>query len=346
MKSGLMALVFFAFLCDVSGQPPTQDLSRSQISRIAAGFAIVTELSADQVYLGQQLSILYRLEAEKPPLAVDIDPQQFSGFWSEIAPLSEGASAPSRTVSAGRNYRYWLRQVIAYPLVEGSLQLPPLQVKIKTSQSSSHAPDDWDIVKASDSLKISVISPLKNTESNDEFPLVGNVEGKISRVFRGGRTEASLDLWGSANLDLLQVEQWVRSPGNVPLSIRLSDRENTVQTQDIGGRRSISLLQRRRWIIRSPWNTSDEPQIADINLPYFDVRKGSWDTALIEGIGSSAIEASSNPREKSLAPPKIQAPRANGPVLFIYRYSLWIACLFVLIIIVLAIKFLSRRLAP
>jgi len=342
-RSALLTLILLAFLCDAFGQKQVPDLSHIQISRIAPGFAIVTELSTDQVYLGQQFTILYRLEAAKPPVAVDIDPQQFSGFWSEIAPLNEGASVRSRASVAGGKYQYLLRQVIAYPLFSGILQLPPLQVKIKTLQSPSLALDAWDIVNASDSQTISVINPLKNGESSDEFPLVGSVEGKISKVLTGGRIEARLELWGSANLDFFQVKRWVRSPGNVPLSIQLSDRENMVQTQDIGGKRNISLLQRRRWIVRSLWDASGEPQIEDINLPFFDVRKGSWDTKLIEGIISETGNPGSTPQEEFPALPQIQDTRAKAPLLFFSRYLLWIAGLFVLIMIVVAIKFLSKR---
>lgn len=342
-RSALLTLILLGFLCDAFGQKQVQDLSHIQISRIAPGFSIITELSADQVYLGQQFTILYRLEAAKPPVAVDIDPQQFSGFWSEIAPLNEGASARSRASGTGGNYRYLLRQVIAYPLFSGALQLPPLQVKIKTLQSSSLAPDAWDIVNASDSQTISVIDPWNNEESSDEFPLVGSVDGKISKVLRGGRIEARLELWGSANFDLFQVKRWVRSPGNVPLSIQLSDRENMVQTQDIGGERNISLLQRRRWIIRSLWDASGEPQIADINLPFFDVQKGSWDTKLIEGIMSETGKPGFATREEFPALPQIQDTRAKAPLLFFSRYLLWIAGLFVLIMVLVAIKFLRRR---
>ncbi|MBP1611096.1 MAG: Oxygen tolerance [Acidobacteria bacterium] len=346
VRFALLALISFAFSYEMFGQQQVRDFSRSQASEIAPGFAIVTELSADRVYLGQQFSILYSLEAAKPPVAVDIDPQQFSGFWSEIAPLKEGESNRSRAVGARGNYRYLLRQVVAYPLIEGSLQLPPLQVKIKTSLSSSQASDGWDIIKASDPPKISVIYPLKEREPTGQYPLVGSVEGKISKVFRGGRTEASLELWGSVNLDLFRASQWVRSPENVQISMQLIDKENTVQTQDIGGKRSVSLLQRRRWSIRSRWKASGEPQIMDIHLPFFDVQQASWKTKLIEGIGTRSSEGNSNAQEMPPAPQRIQDPQVNGPLLFLQRYLLWIACLFALIITLATIRFLRRMRAP
>jgi len=342
--SAFLALVSLSFFCELFGQPQAEDSSRSLISRIAPGFAIVTQLSADRIYLGQQFSVLYRLEAANPPLAVDVDPQQFSGFWSEIAPLNEGASAHNLVAGAGENHRYWLRQVIAYPLLEGILQLPPLQIKIKTSQSVSRAPDGWDIIRTSDPPKITVISPFKIEEAKDPYPLVGALEGKMSRVLQGGRTVASLELWGTANLDLFQVTEYLRAPANIRLSVELSDRENRVQTQDIGGRRSISMLQRRRWIIRTPWNSSVESRIEDINLQFFDIRKGSWNTKLIEGIGMRSNTANFDAQEEPTSFPKNDSVFANGLLSLLYRYHLWLACLFALIIIVVAIRFLRRGL--
>src|SRR2546427_5236076 len=39
--------------------------------------------------LGQQFSIVYSLVAQRYPTAVDVQPQQFSGFWTEIVTLPQ-----------------------------------------------------------------------------------------------------------------------------------------------------------------------------------------------------------------------------------------------------------------
>jgi hypothetical protein len=342
-KSGFLAILSFAFLWHAYGQQKGEDSSHSHVTRIAPGFSIVTELSEDQLYLGQQFSILYRLEASRPPLAVDVDPQQFSGFWSEFAPLSEGARPRSQMASGDSGHRYWLRQVIAYPLVEGALLLPPLQVKIKTSQSSSQSADDWDLVSASDSPTVHVVSPMPKNESTGLFPLIGIVDGKMSTVRRGEGIAVRLELWGSANLDLFQPTRWVRAQGSEPLSIQLSERENTVQTRDVGGKRTISLLQRRRWIIRSRWNVSEEPQVDDMHLAFFDLQKASWNTKLIEGIRSSAVGPSPRVEDKSPEPSQVQDIHTGGLLSLSGRQLLWMACFFVLILVIVAIRFLGRR---
>jgi hypothetical protein len=346
IRAGTLAFIAFILLSAAFGQRQAQETSRIQVSRIAPGFSIVTEVSSENPYLGQQFSIIYRMEASKPPLAVDIDPQQFSGLWSEIAPLRENASTHKGSSKGDANFQYWLRQVVAYPLIEGPLQLPPLQVKIKTSESSALSSDDWDLVKTSDSVIIHVTSPFKAKESRDEFPLVGTVEGKISQIRRGEQVEATLEMWGTANLDLFSAIQWIRSPGNLPLSIRLSARENTIQTQDIGGRRRVSLLQRRCWTVKSPWEGNKGIPISDINLPVFDAQRASWGIKRVVGIGSGEIGAKSDFSENSAAIPEKQRQEPIGPWLIRYKPWYWIVGFVVLIMVVIALKFFRGRLAP
>jgi len=152
---------------------------------------------------------------------------------------------------------------------------------------------------------------------------------------------------GSVNLDLFRHRNGCASPENVQISMQLIDKENTVQTQDIGGKRSVSLAaRRRRWSIRSRWKASGEPQIMDIHLPFFDVQQASWKTKLIEGIGTRSSEGNSNAQAMSPAPQRIQDPQVNGPLIFSQRYLLWIACLFALIITLATIRFLRRMRAP
>jgi hypothetical protein len=343
IRPGTLAFITLVLLLDASGQQQVEEKSRTQTSTIAPGFAIVTELSTDTLYVGQQFSVLYRLEASKPPVAVDIDPQQFSGCWSEIAPLRENPSAHDEPPKRNSKFQYLLRQVVAFPLLKGPLQLPPLQVKIKTSESSLASSDDWDLVRASDSVTIHVAAPPKSKEPRDAFPLVGSVEGKISEVRRGERNEAVLEMWGTANLDLFQATQWMQSAGNVPLSVKLQDRENTIQTQDTGGRRRISLLQRRRWTIRPFWNGPNELKIADIDLPVFDAQSASWGIKRIEGIGLRKDEAGSRVPERFSAngPKPKQKPNGSGSAP--YKYLLWIGGFLVLIMMVITLKYLGGR---
>src|SRR2546427_1604635 len=95
--------------------------------------------------LGQQFSIVYSLVAQRYPTAVDVQPQQFSGFWTEIVTLPQEPRTIMRLVAGKPTHEFLLRQVIAYPVEEGKLVLPPLAVKIMITGALAPGATNWDL---------------------------------------------------------------------------------------------------------------------------------------------------------------------------------------------------------
>jgi hypothetical protein len=251
------------------------------VSRVAPGFAIVTEISKVTPYVGQQFSIVYWLRAVRPPSAVDIDPQQFTGFWTETGdPPAE--SRPAReTVDGKAATEYLLRQVIAFPLWEGNLELPALRLKIKLGETVSPRHADWDLVCLSDHVSIRALPVPGHAGAPEEFPLVGTLDGTM--VSARADHQLILELQGTANLAFLDPLRWIRSQQGLRFSASLADSENMVQTRDQAGRRQLQLIQRRRWVVRALGFAASNSRVGDVLLRVFHPEAGTWGEKRLPG---------------------------------------------------------------
>jgi hypothetical protein len=252
--------------------------------------AIVTELSIGDPFVGQQFSIVYKLRAQRAPTAVDIDPQQFPGFWAELVPVSHESVSARRPREEPGVVDYLLRQVVAFPLKEGTLQLPPLSLKIKTSERASAQSGDWDVVGVSSPVAVAVSSIPPGARPGPDLPFVGSAEGSM-RWEGEGQSVLVLDIQGTANLAWFRPLEWLRGPEGVRFHARLASAENAAQTIDVEGKRRITFIQRQRWIISV---SGDRPgqHIDDLLLPVFEPGKKVWNEVRIEGISLADTGAS------------------------------------------------------
>lgn len=258
----------------VRGQGAPSGPSRSFISQIAPDFAIVTEVSLDTPYVGQQFCIIYKLRAQHPPAAVDIDPQQYSGFWTELIPISQDAAASPRILKERGAVDYLLRQIVAYPLLEGRQKLPPLSLKIKRAGNITDRREDWDLLGASAPVDIAV-SPLPPTsQAGAGMLLVGNVNGLMSPAGEDGQA-ILLEIQGTANLALFKPLDWLQPPAGVQVHQQLVGAEKQPQTVDIEGRRQLSLLQRQRWLLGID-GAGPGRRLGAFYLPVFEPREKLW----------------------------------------------------------------------
>ncbi|MGA2263703.1 MAG: hypothetical protein ABSH28_19980 [Acidobacteriota bacterium] len=262
------------------GIPPDQ--SRTFVSQIAPDLAIVTELSIGEPYVGQQFSIVYRLRAQQAPAAVDIDPQQYPGFWTEAIPISQQAASTPRPIQKGGPVDYLLRQVIAFPLMEGMLTLPPLSLRVKRYGSVSPAGSDWDVVGLSTPDPVHVISPPVAPLPGADLPFVGRIEGKMSLAGEG-QPDFVLEVEGTANLSLFQPLDWLQPPPGLRFHARLAAAENVAQIVDREGKRQILLVQRQRWLIGFSGGESGQ-RIDDFFLPVFEPHEKAWKGLSITGL--------------------------------------------------------------
>jgi hypothetical protein len=262
------------------------DGKREVMSRIAPGLAIVTEIGNSSPYVGQQFSIIYSLRALKAPSAVDIDPQQFTGFWTELSPPAD-ARPSDQSLENQPASQYLLRQVIAFPLSEGKLQLPPLRLKIKMPDSRS-GPGDWDLVCSSDPVFVDVL-PVPNVEEQ-KLALVGDIEGGLTSSGSAGGSEVILELQGTANLAFFDPLQWIGTRPGVVLSVRPAEWDKLVQTRDLGGKRQITLLQRRSWYIRVLGQGTGPVRVGGGALPIFQPLTGVWREPTIGAITIAGLD--------------------------------------------------------
>jgi hypothetical protein len=290
------ALLLCAFtLCiakvpTATGQGTAIHSPKVSVSQISADLAIVAEVSLDAPYVGQQFSILYKLRAQRPPAAVDIEPQQYSGFWTELIPVSPESAASARVVKGQGAVDYLLRQVIAYPLFEGRQKLPALSVKVKGAGNISARPDDWDLLGSSAPLEMEIVPLPPTSQATSGAALVGAVAGKMSRA-HGDQLAVILEIEGTANLALFKPLDWLHLPAGLRLHAQLTSADKQPQTVDIEGRRQLSLLQRQRWLL-SAGETEAEWRVDGLFLPVFDPDEKVWKNVSIEGLAVPGTELS------------------------------------------------------
>jgi hypothetical protein len=290
-RLGLILLLGLSALLPVrtaAGQGTPAPPSQGNVSQIAPDLAIVTEVSLEAPYVGQQFCIIYRLRAQRPPAAVDIDPQQYSGFWTELIPVSADSAATARVLKGQVGVEYLLRQIIAYPLQEGKQKLPPMSLKVKRAGSTAAQRDDWDVVGASVPAIIEVLPLPPNPHPNPGVSLVGGVEGALSWA-GSGRQALIFEIQGTANLALFKPLDWLLPPAGVRFHEQLAGSDNLTQTMDVEGKRQLSLLQRQRWLISLSGAESGQ-RIDGCFLPVFDPIEKAWVNQRIEGLSLPGFE--------------------------------------------------------
>jgi hypothetical protein len=272
------------------------------VSPVGSGFAIVTDIDNGQPFVGQQISIIYSLRALRSPSSIDIDPQQFSGFWTEIAPISENSTPAAKLLDGKLALDFVLRQVIAFPLSNGVLALPPLRLKMKLNRADSAPAEEWDLICSSEPVQLSV-KPVPNGKSNS-IPMVGVLEGNYMPASNSAGRDVLLELRGSANFAFLDPQSWLAHPEI--FSITPVDREKMVQIQDLSSARKVSVSQRCFWRIHVLDHTLT--RMPDLAIPFFQPEQGSWQEAKIPGIELAAakpvstaldlIDRAENPKTK------------------------------------------------
>ncbi len=283
-------LIWMAPIPGTGGQGTPSNPSRSFVSQISPDLAIVTEVSLDTPYVGQQFSIIYKLRAQRPPAAVDIDPQQYSGFWTELVPISQDTASSPRVLKGQAAVDYLLRQVIAYPLLEGKQKLPPLSLKVKRAGNISDRRDDWDLLGASTPVDIVVASLPPTSQAGAGTALVGSVTGAMNWA-GGGRQALMLEIQGTANLALFKPLDWLPPPAGVQVHEQLVSADKQTQTMDIEGKRQLSLVQRQRWLLSVTGGESGQ-RFEGFFLPVFEPREKVWKSIRIEGLSLPGSEPS------------------------------------------------------
>ncbi len=270
----IVALLLFAWL---SARAAAADRVET---RVAPDMSIVTETALASPFVGQQVAIAYRLRVVEPPAAVDVDPQQFAGFWVEPAPLSDSGRMRA---SDGRFAEYTLRQVVVFPLYAGEAWIPPLRVKIRRSLSAADA-GKWDVIGVSDAVRLDVRGV---PGSRERVPLVGTVSGRMFEESRGGGSTLFLELTGTALLALFDPAAWSVEMPEKRVRAQQVDYDSMVLPGDLKGGGLPSLVLRRRWEIRSAGATA----FSALTFPVFQPESGELKVVRIPHPVQSAAPA-------------------------------------------------------
>ena len=287
-----------------------EDQGRAFSAQIAPGLKIRTEVSSQFLHVGQQFSILYSLVTQRYPTEIDIEPQQYSGFWTEIVPLAEQTRTITRLLDGRPTHEFLLRQIIASPLEEGALGLPPLSVKIMMARSAAAGAPRWDVVAKSNPVSLTVL-PLPASEAGATTSLlVGTLEGRLEESKRSQGREVILDLQGTANLAFFQPLDWFRGTGVAFLAPRLVQAESFVETWDTG----------------------------DLQIPVLDPGRGTWTNVRIPGIDVRAPSSTTRP-----AAPAPLPSSERGSAGFLGRYRRALCAGAVLALVSLGVWLLRKR---
>jgi hypothetical protein len=231
-------------------------------TRVAPDISILTEISAASPFVGQQVGLLYRLRVLESPAAVDIDPQQFTGFWFESVAVNEMGR---RRSADGRFEDYVLRRVVLFPLYAGEVRVPPLRVKIKRT-TSTIGPAEWDLVGSSAAVLLRVREATAGPRAGQSGPLVGVVSGRLFEESRAGAPAVFLELKGTANLALFDPATWITPPGGGRVTARQVDYDRTVQG-DLDRPESLpTVVMRCRWELRGDQTVV----LPDLEFPVFN----------------------------------------------------------------------------
>ncbi len=315
-----------------------EDQGRAFTAQIAPGLKIRTEVSSQFLHVGQQFSILYSLVTQRYPTEIDIEPQQYSGFWTEIVPLAEQTRTITRLLDGRPTHEFLLRQIIASPLEEGALGLPPLSVKIMMARSAAAGAPRWDVVAKSNPVSLTVL-PLPASEAGAATSLlVGTLEGRLEESKRSQGREVILDLQGTANLAFFQPLDWFRGTGVAFLAPRLVQAESFVETWDTGDRRRLTMQQHHRWSIWTIPQEGAARRVEDLQIPVFDPGRGTWTNVRIPGIDVRAPSSTTRPPAPAPLPSS-----ERGSAGFLGRYRRALCAGAVLALVSLGVWLLRKR---
>ncbi len=337
-RRAVLLVLGFMFHSDDKPLFSWEDQGRAFIAQIAPGLKIRTEVSSHSPHVGQQFSILYSLVTQRYPTAIDIEPQQYSGFWTEIVPLAEQTRTITRLLDGRPTHEFTLRQIIASPMEEGALGLPPLSVKIMMGGPAAAGAPRWDVVASSESVSLTVL-PLPAPEAGAARSLlVGTLEGRLAESKGSQGREVILDLQGTANLAFFQPLDWFRGTGVTFLAPRLVQAESFVETWDTGHRRRLTMQQHHRWAIWTIPQDGAARRVEDLQIPVFDPGRGTWANVRIPGID---VRAPSNTTRAPSPELTSSSEPWSGGFLGRYRRSLWAGV--VLALVSLGVWFLWKR---
>ncbi|MBE0539571.1 MAG: protein BatD [Ignavibacterium sp.] len=290
----------------IKGSPKPKDASDNQISNeeIAKNLFIKATIDKNKVYLGEQVTITYKLYTRlniAAQMSVDKLPQ-YQGFWAEELETAKNISF-TREVIDGKQYSVGLlKRAALFPNQTGKLEVTPFQLTIPIQVQKKKNPNNvWDdffgdpfgrseIVEYqanSNTLKVDVMPLPENNKPSTFRGAVGRFDFSASMDKSQARTNEPislrLNISGTGNIKLLELP-----PFELPNGFEKYDPKIDEQINRSG---KISGVKKAEYLLIP--RVAGTRVIPPIEFSYFDPEKKSYQTITSKSF-NIAIEQGQN----------------------------------------------------
>lgn len=228
-----------------------KDENNEEIIDYSKDIHLVTEISNENPYLNEGISIVYKLYVGQDANVSDwyiSDIPKYANFWSHNIDIKE-VKVYHGSYKGNKDYRYvFLKKVVLYPQKTGEITIEPLTVnyttEIPTARRDFFGRQIFQPVekKMSSSSRVIQVKPLPEQGKPTDFSgAVGDLSYTVKSSKEELEADESLDVTvevtGTGNLKLFQLPQ-LEAPG----SFEVYDPEHTenVSVNEQGMRGSVS----------------------------------------------------------------------------------------------------------
>ncbi|HRP91616.1 MAG TPA: BatD family protein [Ignavibacteriaceae bacterium] len=275
----------------VKGSQKPKDQSNSQVSNeeIAKNLFIRATIDKNKVYLGEQVTITYKLYTRlniAAQMSVDKLPQ-YQGFWAEELETARNITF-NREVIDGQQYSVGLlKRAALFPNQTGKLEVTPFEltipIQVQKKKSQNNVWDDFfgdpfgrsEVVEyqaKSNTLKLDVIPLPENNKPSSFRGAVGRFDFDVSIDKQKTKTNEPITLKfnisGSGNIKLLELPPFELPNGFEKYDPKIEEQIN--KSGKISGTKKAEYLLIPR--------IAGSREIPAIEFSYFDPENKSYHT--------------------------------------------------------------------
>jgi len=288
-----------------SQKPKEENSSGVSNQEIAENLFIRASIDKNKVYLGEQVTVSYKIYTRLNMGNGSIDKQpQYQGFWAEVIDLGQNDSYKIEILD-GKQYKTRIfKRVALFPTQTGSLQITPLestiQIQVQKKKNPNNVWDDFfgdpfgraeiiDYQTQSNTLKIDVLPLPENNKPASFRGAVGNFNFSASIDKQKTKTNEPItlkfDISGTGNLKLLELPPFELPNGFEKYDPKTDEQIN--RSGKIGGTKKAEYLLIPR--------IAGAREIPAIEFSYFDpetksyktIRSKSFNVEIEQGQGSA-----------------------------------------------------------
>jgi hypothetical protein len=288
-----------------SQKPKEENSSGVSNQEIAENLFIRASIDKNKVYLGEQVTVSYKIYTRLNMGNGSIDKQpQYQGFWAEVIDLGQNDSYKIEILDGKQYNTRIFKRVALFPTQTGALQITPLestiQIQVQKKKNPNNVWDDFfgdpfgraeiiDYQTQSNTLKIDVLPLPENNKPASFRGAVGNFNFLASIDKQKTKTNEPItlkfDISGTGNLKLLELPPFELPNGFEKYDPKTDEQIN--RSGKIGGTKKAEYLLIPR--------IAGAREIPAIEFSYFDpetksyktIRSKSFSVEIEQGQGSA-----------------------------------------------------------